>query len=67
MWENGVILSSGSFGFDGIIVFLVSEGKYLVVFCWDCDRFLFCIGLNLGYSFMSMWLNELKIEYVFIY
>lgn len=48
-------------------MFLVSERKYLVVFCWDCDRFLFRIGLNLGYSFMSMWLNKLKIEYVFMY
>lgn len=48
-------------------MFLVSERKYLVVFYWDCNRFLFRIGLNLGYSFMSMWLSELKIEYLFMY
>lgn len=45
---------------------LVSEIKYLVVFCWDCNRFLFRIGLNLRYSFMSVWLSELKIGYLFM-
>lgn len=56
--KKGVILKFGSFGFGGFSGLFGSCVKIFACVCWDCNRFLFCIGLNLGYSCMSLWLNE---------
>ena len=51
----------------GLLCFWFLRENIWLYFVGIVTDFLFRIGLNFGYSFMSMWLNELKIEYVFMY